>query len=76
MARGYLAQPGTEHGPCVDCTHVDCAESRRMAASTCRFCGKPIGYDTDFYADPEMKTVTPQPLVHALCLELEVEQRR
>ena len=50
MAAGRLDEPGTKYGPCEDrCHHSDCAETRRMAKVLCGICGKPIGYNTDFY---------------------------
>lgn len=71
MAAGALHKPGTKFGPCVaECAHVDCAETRTMAATACRICGKPIGYDTRFYDGHE------KGLTHALCLEEQVERER
>lgn len=71
MAAGTLPQPGSKYGPCLaDCSHVDCAETRSMAASPCRICGKPIGYETRFYDGHE------RGLTHAICLELQAEQQR
>jgi len=62
MAAGILPKPGMKLGPCrKPCSHRDCAESRRMAATICRFCGLAVGYNTRFYnADG---------LCHADCLE-------
>lgn len=63
MAAGILSKPGTKHGPCkVQCTHTDCAETRNMAAQSCHFCKKPIGYDRRFYRDAAG-------ICHADCLE-------
>lgn len=71
MAAIEISAPGTEHGPCSrDCQHRDCALSRKQAGSPCRLCGKLIGYETAFYVDPEGAGK----LVHALCLEIEVEK--
>jgi hypothetical protein len=39
-----------------------------MAVEVCRFCGKPIGYERRFYADPP-PAVRAGALVHASCLE-------
>lgn len=33
---------------CLECAHVDCAESRELIAKLCPYCGKPIGADTAF----------------------------
>ena len=66
MAAASLSPPGTEFGPCEDaCGHRDCARTRQMAATVCRFCEKPIGYDRRFYQGPE----GPDDLDHASCLE-------
>jgi len=70
MAAGILSAPGTEYGPCedVDCGHTDCAATRAQAASLCRYCDKPIGYETRFYNED-------QGCVHALCAEVAEEER-
>lgn len=61
MAAGKLYRPGNRNGPCVlSCTHRVCVDTRRMAASVCRLCERPIGYGVKFYADDEG-------LVHASC---------
>lgn len=66
MAAAFISEPGTKHGPCkTPCKHEDCAQSRKMAEGICRLCGKPIGYETRFYMDPENREAN----VHALCLE-------
>ncbi len=72
MAAGVLPGPGAvspasgeEIGPCVDaCKHRDCAATREMAAASCRFCVKPIGYDVRFYREGNGSG-----LVHASCWE-------
>lgn len=70
MAAGKIPAPGSEYGPCADpCQHIDCAQTRAMAATVCRFCGQPIGYDTRLY-DVEHQ------LVHADCYERSVDQER
>ena len=70
MASGTLPAPGAQYGPCLEpCGHVDCAESRRMAAEACVFCGKVIGYDTPLY------NMSPG-LAHALCAEQAAERTR
>jgi hypothetical protein len=63
MAAGTLHEPGTAFGPCTEaCQHTDCAATRDMAASVCRFCGTAIGYGRRFYDDQGE-------LSHASCLE-------
>lgn len=50
MASGSLPAPGTEYGPCIEaCSHIDCAASREQATSPCASCGKPIGYEVQFF---------------------------
>lgn len=73
MAAGTLPAPGTELGPCKDgCQHIDCGMMRREADQDCRLCGKPIGFETRYYKDPDpMRTGG---VVHARCLEAEIEQ--
>jgi hypothetical protein len=69
MAAGILSIPGTQFGPCADaCHHSDCASTRMIAESVCRFCDKEIGFDTRFYND--------NGYVHASCLEDAIEQER
>lgn len=69
MSAGVLPVPGSKLGPCVEpCEHVDCAETRRMAATLC-MCGGEIGYETRFYQRLSG-------LAHAACLEAEIEKRR
>lgn len=70
MAWGLLPTPGKiingiEVGPCVEpCAHRDCAETRRQAATACRLCGEPVGYETPFYRADE-----PGALEHVACAE-------
>lgn len=74
MAAGTIPSPGSKYGPCKSaCQHRDCAENREDAASACRHCGKPIGFDTRMYADGH-----PRKFVHAACEEaaVEAEQRQ
>ncbi len=49
-AYSRLAEPGTTHGPCnKSCQdHGNCRLIRRIAETICFFCGKPIGYKTDY----------------------------
>jgi hypothetical protein len=73
MAAISLAKPGSKHGPCaVSCAHRDCASTRRMAESVCRFCSKKIGYETRFYGDPDDESK----YVHAVCLEDAITKER
>ena len=67
MAAGILPKPGTKHGPCKRCEHIDCRQTRRDAESLCRVCQRPIGYQTRFYreTDPPGRNN----LVHAACVE-------
>ena len=75
MAAVTLPKPGTQYGPCAgDCAHIDCAETRRMVAQVCHFCGVQIGYDVRFYSDPDDPTRAA--LVHARCLEDSVDVAR
>lgn len=61
-----LPREGSKYGPCnVPCQHKDCALTRAMSRSTCRYCDKPIGYGNRFYDDP----VSRDQYVHAYCLE-------
>lgn len=82
MAAGILSAPGEPYGPCADdCRHHDCALTRKMAASLCPRCEKPIGYDVRFYrvdAEPSGDVLTdatgePYSLAHALCVEVAIE---
>lgn len=70
MAAIRLPRPGTELGPCAEpCSHTDCAASRAMAESVCRYCGEPISYGRMFY-DAE----SGPGYVHATCVEEPVER--
>lgn len=63
MAAGTLPKPGSTVGPCAEaCGHLDCLETRKMAADNCHFCQTEIGYDRRFY-------LTDNGLCHATCLE-------
>lgn len=64
MAAGTLPKPGSTYGPCAgECKHLDCKETREMAAAPCIFCHKPIGYDTPFFQELGERRYT-----HAVCL--------
>jgi hypothetical protein len=52
MAAGILSKPGTKFGPCRKCSHLDCAQTRLMAKSVCKFCNRVIGYGTRFVTSP------------------------
>lgn len=62
MAAGYLSEPGTEYGPCEECDHRDCAETRSLAAKVCPECAESIGYGRGFYQDGTWTTLT-----HSVC---------
>ena len=65
-----LPKPGTKLGPCKGgCVHIDCRHTIQDAQTACRFCLKPIGYETPFY-----RARLDGKLAHAVCLELAVEQ--
>lgn len=69
-----IPKPGSKLGPCKKaCSHRDCDESRFIATfCMCRFCGKPIGYETRFYRDPQADapaTPSDRRWVHADCFE-------
>mgnify|MGYP001558674181 CR=1 FL=1 len=71
MARGFLASPGTEYGPCYDsCSHKDCKETRTIAETICHYCSEPIGYNRGFYREDDKR------YVHAVCLEEHIESER
>lgn len=60
MAAGRLSAPGSKLGPCAEpCAHIDCRESRAMAAALCVYCGEPIGFlgensrAGNFFQEPE-----------------------
>jgi hypothetical protein len=44
-----------------------------MAAAVCPHCAKPIGYNTRFHCEGDDKV---RDLVHALCLEEDIERVR
>ncbi len=73
MAAGRLPSPGkvvrgTEIGPCVEpCAHTDCAATRATAAALCKWCGKPIGYETGYFEGDDGTE-------HELCLLEAIEQ--
>jgi hypothetical protein len=76
MAAGRLPEPGTEFGPCIDpaCGHIDCAQTRQMAENLCKYCLKPVGYETRFYLIADMVDDQPtKTTVHAYCHEEAIE---
>ncbi len=76
MAAGILAEPGSPNGPCQElCQHIDCAESRRMAAAPCDRCQEPIGYNRRFYSIKHEPNRQGE-FVHADCEEDAVEAER
>lgn len=73
MAYVILPRPGTEYGPCEEaCEHRDCAQTREIAAATCRLCGEPIGYETKASADD---AEYPGRYIHSLCGWKELDRR-
>ncbi len=77
MAAGALPAPGTTYGPCEpSCAHTDCALTREMAASACRYCGEPIGYDTRFYSEGQGENPRRFRHVHMVCEEREIRAKR
>lgn len=67
MAVGYLPEPGSEYGPCAsECSHTDCAATRRMRATLCSICDEPIGSRGFFYHHPVGGAKVMQ---HATCAE-------
>lgn len=54
MAWTIIPEPDSSPtAPCAQCQHVDCAESRRIAESTCPGCHKVLGYERQITAhDP------------------------
>ena len=53
----------SEFGPCPNCEHRDCQQTREMAAARCPLCEESIGYGRRYYDDRDYG------LVHASCLE-------
>ena len=75
MAAGVLQRPGSRYGPCEsECSHRDCALTRRMAAFACVLCDEPIGYNSRFYNLGGAPNDGAEELVHAACAEREQER--
>lgn len=76
MAAGFLSKPGTEHGPCEECKHTDCAMTRRIAESDCEICGEPIGYEKRFVKGsiPVFKGTRPDRFQHEVCAHQQQER--
>lgn len=73
MGASRLPGIGTELGPCEgDCQHTDCIETKQMSKVKCRICGREIGFETSFYSEDSKNNQ----LVHAVCLEKEIEKRK
>jgi len=69
MAAGYLPETGSEFGPCADaCEHSDCAQTKRMLLTVCRWCDLAIGYRA-FYNDTPDGEPAWSRMVHAVCHE-------
>lgn len=73
MAAGILPKPGSEYLCRGKCEHIDCNHIRQDAAAVCRICQKPIGFEKRFYRDTDPQGHETGQLVHALCLEIEIE---
>lgn len=70
MAASILPVPGTKLGPCkAKCKHIDCAETRAIAAEPCRFCNKPLGFGSAWFKSALFGCVA-----HRHCLEDAVER--
>jgi hypothetical protein len=71
MASSTLPRPGTLHGPCVDftCKHRDCAATRAIAGSLCRYCDDTIGYENPFYEVYRSDDGKDRDYAHASCHE-------
>jgi hypothetical protein len=54
------------------CTHKACVKGHEIAETVCRYCNKPIGYDTRIYFEQSHNKIIP---VHAWCAEVEVENK-
>ena len=82
MASSFLSRPGKKFGPCpFGCTHLDCKASRQTANCLCRFCGKQIGYENDFFDEWTDQTEADQRkhgrhafMVHARCIYEALDQ--
>jgi len=73
----YPHAPGTEYGPCdKPCKHIDCTRSRLDSMRPCRICGQPIGYENRVYFEGDATRVLNTAIVHADCLEREVEMEK
>lgn len=73
MAAGILPKPGSEYLCKGQCAHLDCAHIRQDAAAICRICQKTIGYERRFYRETNDEGKETGGLVHAPCLEDEIE---
>ena len=71
MASIFISPPGSEFGPCISCTHTDCATLRTIAECICDFCKQPIGYDKHLFED-----ATKGNYVHESCLLKKLEEKK
>lgn len=77
MAAIGTPAPGSEYGPCRKaCKHTDCASLRRQAETPCTACGKPIGYEVNFFRDNPEDVIDWTKLIHAMCLYRRNDARR
>jgi hypothetical protein len=80
MSASSLPAPGTRLGPCVVdyvrrgeiCTHLDCMETRTIAAARCKHCDKTIGYEAPFYEVFRSEDGKSRDYAHASCHETAV----
>lgn len=75
MAAGMLPKPGSQYLCKGKCDHIDCGHIRADAAKVCRICQKPIGFERRFYRETGPDDKETGSLVHASCLEDEIDQQ-
>ena len=72
MASSFIPKPGTAYGPCNDgCKHRDCIAAWKTINTLCRICKEAISWERHYYQEEDWAA-----LVHAVCLEQEVEDER
>ena len=80
MPAPRIHPPGTDLGPCDEpCEHQDCADQHAIAAEICRYCDQPIGFDTRFYPEADLRaagTGITYHHVHAICQADAFEEER
>jgi hypothetical protein len=70
MGYGIVRRPENEAGPGTDVDQLVLAVKSAVARHVCRICREPIGFDREFYRDPEAADQPPMSThyVHAACL--------